>query len=105
MKKPIDQPAPVHALGVTLKTLRERVGISQEDLADDCGLGRAHVSIIERGLGNPQFTTISKLLARLKVDFTTFGAELDANLRKRLEKKKPGAVNPGRTNSGNAGSG
>lgn len=84
--KTYDRPALGHALGVTCKTLRQRAGIAQEDLAYAAGLERAHVSKIERGLGNPNLVTIYKLLPHLAVDFPAFAAEFDAVLRKRPAK-------------------
>jgi transcriptional regulator with XRE-family HTH domain len=81
--KTYDRAALGIALGVTCKALRSRAGIAQEDLAYAAGLERAHVSRIERGLGNPNLVTIYKLLPHLNVDFAGFAAEFDTALRKR----------------------
>lgn len=84
--KSYDKPALGRALAVTCKALRQRAGIAQDDLAHESGLERAHLSKIERGLGDPKLSTIFKLLPHLKVDFPAFAAEFDSVLRKRPAK-------------------
>lgn len=84
--KTYDRHAVGYALAATCKTLRARTGISQEDIASAAGLERAQLSIIERGGGNPKLMTLFRLLLSLNADFAAFGAEMDANLRKRPAK-------------------
>lgn len=69
------------ALASTLQHLREQKKIAQETLAVESGLGRSHMSSMERGLGNPTLATIARLLPLLGVNFAQFGAELDRQLR------------------------
>lgn len=54
--------------GKRVRALRERAGISQEQLALDAELDRTYISKIERGLGNPSLLAIAQLAATLKVD-------------------------------------
>jgi len=45
-----------------LKSRRKTLAVSQQDLAEMAGVGVATVKDIERGKGNPSFSTVSKLL-------------------------------------------
>ena len=54
-------------LGANLKRLREEAGLSQEALADLCGMHRTYVSGVERAIRNPTVTIVAKLAKALKV--------------------------------------
>jgi transcriptional regulator with XRE-family HTH domain len=54
-------------LGSNLKKLREEQGYSQESFADHCGLHRAYISGIERGVRNPIVVIVDKIAKALKV--------------------------------------
>ena len=54
-------------LGANLKRLREEAGLSQEALADLCGMHRTYVSGVERAIRNPTVTIVAKLARALKV--------------------------------------
>jgi transcriptional regulator with XRE-family HTH domain len=49
-----------------VRLARQRVGMSQEALADEAGIDRTYVSGIERGVRNPTITVIAKLAAVLQ---------------------------------------
>ena len=51
--------------GEAVRLLRQKEGISQEDLADRAGLHRTYISLLERGLRNPSFTVITQLATAL----------------------------------------
>ena len=51
--------------GLRIKQLRERMGMSQEALADAAGLHRTHISLIERGQRSVRIETIEKLAMAL----------------------------------------
>jgi transcriptional regulator with XRE-family HTH domain len=53
--------------GRRVRFLRLRAGMSQEDLADGCGLDRTYVGGIERGERNPSLKNILKLAITLQV--------------------------------------
>jgi transcriptional regulator with XRE-family HTH domain len=53
--------------GKRLRSVRERVGISQEKLAELAGLHRTYVSSVERGLRNISLENIEKLAEALDV--------------------------------------
>jgi transcriptional regulator with XRE-family HTH domain len=61
-------------LGTRIRDLRVRKGLSQEKLADDCGLHRSHMGEIERGRAN---VTLSTLLIVAKTLQTTPAALLE----------------------------
>ena len=48
-------------LGSNIRQIRERVGLSQEQLALQAGLDRTYVSGIERGKRNPSVLSLKKL--------------------------------------------
>lgn len=51
-----------------LKKFRLEKGLSQEDLADECGLHRTYVSSVERGERNITVDNMEKLAIALGVD-------------------------------------
>lgn len=54
-------------LGVKVRTVREKLGWSQETLAERTGLHRTYISGIERGARNPTLSVLLKLAAGLRV--------------------------------------
>jgi transcriptional regulator with XRE-family HTH domain len=54
-------------LAENIKRLRTAAGISQEELADRCGLHRTYVSGVERGVRNPTVSVLEKLAKGLGV--------------------------------------
>ncbi len=55
-------------LAQNLRRLRLAAGLSQEDLADRCGLHRTYVGGVERGERNVTLQTMAKLATALRVD-------------------------------------
>jgi transcriptional regulator with XRE-family HTH domain len=53
--------------GERLRQVRQRVGISQEKLADQAGLHRTYVSSVERGKRNISLLNIERLALALGV--------------------------------------
>lgn len=58
----VPERSPDHgALGRAIRSARDRLDISQEELAERCGLHRTYVGGIERGERNPSFTNIVRI--------------------------------------------
>ena len=62
---PID---PRNTLGLRIKQLRAEFPLTQEELADRCGLFRTYMSRIESGLANPTLTVLHTLAKGLEVE-------------------------------------
>lgn len=60
------------AVGKRIKELRNKLGISQEELADIAGLDRTYITSVERGHRNISIVNIEKLSNALKVTLTEF---------------------------------
>lgn len=55
------------AFGQVLRELREKAGLSQEQLALNCDLDRTFISMLERGVRQPSLTSIITLANALNV--------------------------------------
>jgi transcriptional regulator with XRE-family HTH domain len=66
-------------VGLNVKNVRRKRGLSQEGLAFECGLHRTYVSGVERGIRNPTVVVLEKIAEALKVPAGRF---LDEPLRK-----------------------
>ncbi|WP_145031324.1 helix-turn-helix domain-containing protein [Caulifigura coniformis] len=76
---------PQQAFGEVVRQLRLKRGISQEALADEAGLHRTYISLLERGLRNPSLTVIQQLATALGVRPAQMIAEFDALCSKRAK--------------------
>jgi transcriptional regulator with XRE-family HTH domain len=54
-------------VGLNVKKFRAERGLSQEELAFECGLHRTYVSGVERGVRNPTVVVLEKIAKALKV--------------------------------------
>ena len=55
------------SLGLRIKELRALQSLTQEELADRCGMFRTYMSRIESGLANPTLTMLHTLATALEV--------------------------------------
>ncbi|XQC05825.1 helix-turn-helix domain-containing protein [Arcobacter cryaerophilus gv. pseudocryaerophilus] len=55
-------------LAEKLKLRRLDLNLSQEALADKCGLDRTYISLIERSRRNPSYLSLIKLCDGLEID-------------------------------------
>ena len=53
--------------GEVLRELREKKGLTQEELAADSNLDRTYISLLERGLRQPTLSTLFGLATALEV--------------------------------------
>jgi transcriptional regulator with XRE-family HTH domain len=53
-------------LGQAIKAQREKLGLSQEKLADRCAFDRTYISMLERGKRNPSLLNLLKLAKGLE---------------------------------------
>ena len=53
--------------GKVLRELRNKTGLSQEQLGLECDLDRTFISLLERGLRQPTLTTLFILSSKLNV--------------------------------------
>jgi transcriptional regulator with XRE-family HTH domain len=54
-------------LGANLRAAREKLGLSQAEVSQRSGVEQGEVSRIERGIRDPQASTIEKLAAAVEV--------------------------------------
>ena len=52
-------------IGGVLRERREKLGLSQEDVAERADVDRTYISILERGLKSPTLETLEKICAAL----------------------------------------
>jgi transcriptional regulator with XRE-family HTH domain len=62
------------ALGLAVRELRKRNGLSQEELALASGLHPTYLSGIERGLRNPTWRSLGRICEALKVPMSELAA-------------------------------
>jgi len=67
--------------GRSVRSLRKQRGLSQEDLAEACGLSRNYISDIERGVRNPGLLVIVGLARALRVTLRELVEEIELRLR------------------------
>jgi transcriptional regulator with XRE-family HTH domain len=65
---PDDRTAVLAALGDRMRSGRDRLGISQDQLAERARLHRTYVAGLEVGRRNPSLTVLAKLARGLGVD-------------------------------------
>jgi len=59
-------------IGNRVRELRTAKGLSQEAFADDCGLHRTHMSLLERGRINITMNTLCQIVNTLGVQLAEF---------------------------------
>ncbi len=68
---------PQAAFGEAVRRLRQKLSLSQENLAAEAQLDRTYVSSLERGHRNPTLTTIVKVSGALRVSASSLLAEME----------------------------
>ncbi len=58
------------SLREVMKERRKNLGLSQNDLAEMAGVSLATIKDIERGIGNPSLSTVSRIVDILGMEIT-----------------------------------
>ncbi|MGM0644089.1 MAG: helix-turn-helix domain-containing protein [Thermodesulfobacteriota bacterium] len=71
--------------GQVLRKYRAMNKLSQEKLAQKCGLDRSYISLLERGLRQPSLTTILLLSKTLNTSAVAFIHDVEELLHENIE--------------------
>lgn len=63
--------------GKRVREVRKHKGLSQEYLADLCGIDRSYIGSVERGERNVSLVNIGKIASALEIDLSDFFKGLD----------------------------
>lgn len=67
------------AVGNIISTVRRKAGLTQETLSGLAGIGRTHLSAIERGLRIPTLETLFRICYALNIDSCEMIKEIEKN--------------------------
>lgn len=67
-------------VGNVIAEMREKKGVSQETLSGLAGIGRTHLSAIERGERKPTLETLYRLSIALNIKMETIVREIENRL-------------------------
>ena len=84
--------SPQRAFGNRIRELRAVAGMTQEDLAERCGLFRTYMSRIETGKANPTLTMIHALAGSLGVAIPALFGETAAEPARRARSATPASA-------------
>ena len=71
------------AIGVVVRELRDRVGISQERLSADCGFDRTYISRVERGIINPTASRLWRIADVLEIPLSELVGQMERWVKER----------------------
>ena len=63
-------------VGRNLQRFRKEIGLSQEELAFECGLHRTYISGVERGVRNPTVLVLERIARALRIPASRLLEEL-----------------------------
>jgi transcriptional regulator with XRE-family HTH domain len=69
--------AELRALGVAIRAERDRLGVSQEDFAELCGVHRTYVGQLERGEKNVSFSNVLRVARAFRLKPSVLLARAD----------------------------
>ena len=72
-------------IGKTIKAIRIKQGLSQEDLAHECNVDRSYISMIEVGRNEPSVTKIFDLCKGLRIKPSAFFKLVEGEYEKMRE--------------------
>jgi transcriptional regulator with XRE-family HTH domain len=85
-------PAFQAALGLAVKTRRQELGLTQEQLANETDLHQRWISNVETGKRNPSYASLRRLAAGLELSTSQLIARAE-----RIENKGPGKTSATRS--------
>ena len=65
-------------LGEAIVSRRRRLGMSQEQLAENSGVDRSFISSVERGKRNPSFGTVASIATGLRMRYARLVSNCEA---------------------------
>lgn len=72
---------PEEAFGVALRKVRRSRRLTQEALAEACGLNSTYISLLERGLKSPTLRTIMQICGALQMSVSAFLVVVEESIR------------------------
>ena len=76
---------PEVAFGEILRQVRKHAKFSQERLAQESGLDRTYISLLERGLRQPSLNSLLKISKALRISSSEIVAAVEAKLNEDTE--------------------
>ena len=64
-------------LAKAIRERRDELGLSQEALAENCGVDRTYISMLERGTRNPSFLNMLKIASGLQTSVSALTRAYD----------------------------
>lgn len=77
----------IERLGIRIKTLRKSLGLTQEKLAELCGLSDNFIGKAERGYNAPSIMTLERIAKALKVPLSELFHFLDEDINNSEEEE------------------
>jgi transcriptional regulator with XRE-family HTH domain len=77
--RPRQNPKSQKALGAVVRELRTEKGVSLEALAGEAGITKNMLSLIERGEGNPSWSTVEGIAAALGIAVSQLARRAEQN--------------------------
>lgn len=72
---------PEEAFGVALRKVRRSRRLTQEALAEACGLNSTYISLLERGLKSPTLRTIMQICGALQMSVSALLVVVEESIR------------------------
>lgn len=76
-KEKVDKKRFSKRVGRILKEVREKAGLTQEQLADKADFHRTYIGFIEQGVYSPNLYTLTKLAKALNINLSSLLKSLD----------------------------
>lgn len=77
------------AFGIVLRRNREKLGLSQEELALNCSLDRTFISLLERGLRQPSLATVFNVAEQLNMTSSELVRQVERTQKKGGKRSLP----------------